>query len=96
MHAPAASAAAGTLILLGLHGLLAVGIGIERFALPEGHIQPLGFIACFQLRAASRDQQQRDYDKPPLHELLRFHVVISPPKRYPKWANDVKRAIHRL
>lgn len=72
MNAPtAASAASGLLLLLGLHGLLAVGVGVKCFALRQGHIQPLGLIACFQLGTASCEQEERNYDEPPSHELSR-------------------------
>jgi hypothetical protein len=54
MNAPATTTAASAgPFLLGLHGLLAIWVGIERFALGEGHIEPFGFIACFQLGTAS-------------------------------------------
>jgi hypothetical protein len=46
------------LILLCLHGLLAIWVGIEGFASREGHIQPLGFISGFQCGTAPCDEEE--------------------------------------
>jgi hypothetical protein len=81
MNTPAATPTTAAGLLFGLQGLLAVWVGIKRFSLCEGHIQPPGFIARFELGTASRDEEQRNYDELPSHELLRFHVVILPLKR---------------
>jgi hypothetical protein len=71
MNAAATSATAAGL-LLGLHGLLAVGVRIKCFPLRQGHIQPLGLISGFQLGTASSQQEQRNYEEPPLHEMFCF------------------------
>jgi hypothetical protein len=74
MNAPTAASAtaAAAGLLLGLHGLLAVRVRIKCFPLRQGHIQPFGFISGFQLGTASCEQEQRNYDEPPLHEMFCF------------------------
>jgi hypothetical protein len=63
MRASAPPTAAGLLLLLGLHSLLAVWVGIEGFALCEGHIETSGLIAGFELGTASGGEEQRNYDE---------------------------------
>jgi hypothetical protein len=58
MPSTAATSTTAGLILLCLHGLLAVGVSIEGFAAREGHIQPLGFISGFQCGTASCDEEE--------------------------------------
>jgi hypothetical protein len=70
------SASARLLFLLSLHRLLAVRVGIQRFPLRNRHIQRLGLITCFQLRTATRCQQQ-DYQDGRLSHNSGFKRTIA-------------------